>query len=527
MKNIRARLCPAYNANNRLPEGLSNLLIQEVSSLPLVCPKGKYLKEVWLSKYVSSETAEPIVRRNAAIRKWLAVERDNEATADRLMNTHPDFHVLPGVKMVDFVEFARRLIAQILGDVPSEKALIGAFSGGASTSKPRTSSHPSQKYIGKAHITKEALIWVDILRECLPGWSSYWDQLEISVVPGNVMFTVPKKTDIDRCACKEPDINMFLQKGFGRIIRDSLRRVGIDLNDQSINQRLAQQGSFTGDLATIDLSSASDSVSSYLVELLLPDLWYSALNSVRCRVTDIDGEEHVNEMFSSMGNGFTFELESLIFYALSRTSAYFTGTPGVISVYGDDIIVPSTLYPSLTFVLEWFGFSVNMDKSFYTGPFRESCGGHFINGHDVSPIYLKGPIDRISDLILFLNQLRGWSIVGEVIGCDPDLYDLWSFGASFVPSRFWGGSDYTSRYQLVAPFQGGSKLFPVSKSSDTGLGGYIHWLNVTAFRTTASDGISTSRKSTELDRMTVRRVPRTVFTEPLFYQEWRTSVNIS
>ena len=149
MKNIRARLCPAYNANNRLPEGLSNLLIQEVSSLPLVCPKGKYLKEVWLSKYVSSETAEPIVRRNAAIRKWLAVERDNEATADRLMNTHPDFHVLPGVKMVDFVEFARRLIAQILGDVPSEKALIGAFSGGASTSKPRTSSHPSQKYIGK------------------------------------------------------------------------------------------------------------------------------------------------------------------------------------------------------------------------------------------------------------------------------------------------------------------------------------------------------------------------------------------
>ena len=206
----------------------------------------------------------------------------------------------------------------------------------------------------------------------------------LSEVKGNVLFTVPKKTDIDRCACKEPDINMFLQKGVGNHIRSRLRKHAINLNDQSRNRRLAQEGSVAlGQLATIDLSSASDSISIEVVRLLLPNEWFEYLNDIRSHFTEIDGENHRLEMFSSMGNGFTFELESLIFFVLCRAVQYFTGTPGVLSVYGDDIVLPSEIFYDAEFVLRKFGFSVNSDKSFHTGPFRESCGGHC---HDTAPL---------------------------------------------------------------------------------------------------------------------------------------------
>ena len=156
--------------------------------------------------------------------------------------------------------------------------------------------------------------------------------LEPRFVNGNVMFTVPKNSEIDRCACKEPDLNMFLQKGFGNQIRYLLKKkAGVDLNNQLINRELARVGSVDGSLMTVDLSSASDSVTSALVGRLLPPDWFWYLDLVRSPVTMIDGEVHLNEMFSSMGNGFTFELESLLFYAITRATAYFGGWNGHIS----------------------------------------------------------------------------------------------------------------------------------------------------------------------------------------------------
>ena len=290
------------------------------------------------------------------------------------------------------------------------------------------------------------------------------------------MFTVPKNSDIDRCACKEPDLNMFLQKGLGNQIRRCLKRAGIDLNDQAINRELARVGSIDGSLMTLDLSSASDSVCTELVRLVLPPDWFYYMNLVRSPITMIDNERHENEMFSSMGNGFTFELESLLFYALARATAYFGGWKGRISVYGDDIIAPTGMYDDLVSALRFCGFRTNESKSFATGSFRESCGGHWDAGLDVTPFYIRGPFRVLSDLILTLNQLTSWA--SREIGVVDPRYEVFMRRFwKYIPEQLWGGSDLTSRTSLVTGDRPRSELvYPVKDKEVHHLGGLLLWL---------------------------------------------------
>jgi len=226
-------------------------------------------------------------------------------------------------------------------------------------------------------------------------------------------------------------------------------------------------------------------------------------------VTLIDGEEHVNEMFSSMGNGFTFELESLLFYAISKATAFCTGVRGVISVYGDDIIVPTALYDDLVWTLGWCGFSVNPEKSFSSGPFRESCGGHYFNGRDITPIYLREPIKRLTDLIRLGNQIRRWSAtftVGPIL--DSELEELWALIRDEIPKGLWGGRELGSTTQLVTPGQPAYHLVARTRTEELGTGGLIHWLNTTDGRDcNGDDPIETSEKT---------EVPRKVFPVPCY-----------
>lgn len=477
-----------------MSNGWTALIKQEINLLP-DDPKNAYLKREAFSKFVGPDTDPANVRRQRAINKWLATERENEATNVRLATIDEGFHILPHLRYSTFVSFASKVIEEILGATVPEEALIGQFSGGASTSRSRTESHPASKFTGQADITSAAIPWFNVLKELCPGWLEHPNcSTVLREVPGNVLFTVPKTTDIDRCAAKEPDINMFLQKGLGSYIRSRLRRVGIDLNDQSRNQRLARQGSILGDLATLDLSSASDSISRELVFQLLPSCWFAVLDEVRSPITIIDGEEHVNEMFSSMGNGFTFELESLLFYALARATAYFKGIRGVISVYGDDIIVPTDVAADLQWVLKVFGFSVNSTKSFSEGPFRESCGGHYYNGVDITPFYVRKPITKLIDLIHVANAIRRWSASSMGI-LSPELEPLWLLLRDEIPRQFWGGRELGDTSQLVTPHNPKRKLVAMERRMTTTTGGYFHWLSSTWVRERQSDAVVCSELS--------------------------------
>ena len=448
-----------------------------------------YLSSELLSKFTTSDTSSASLRRQVAIEKWLSVELTNDTTNVILScfsssDEKFPFETLPRVSWKRFYDKVAEVVRLVIGDSPSLHYRNGGFSGGASTSKSRRNSHPAVKFLDKADTTRPALpLFRDIIRGT--RWADYLGSdpgLEPRFVEGNVMFTVPKSDVIDRVAAKEPDLNMFLQKGFGNQIRTLLRKKGLNLNDQSINQELARVGSIDGSLMTVDLSSASDSVTIELVRRVLPPNWFYYLDLVRSPVTLIDGVKHVNQMFSSMGNGFTFELESLLFYALTRATAYFTGVKGKISVYGDDIIAPVPLKEALFEVLKISGFTPNARKSHFEGGFRESCGKHWYFGRDVSPFYLRRPFRLVSDLILTLNQLVGWASrdLGVV---DPRYEELFIKYRQYIPEQLWGGQDLTSRTSLVTGDRPRKELFyPIETIPHTHVGGLLFWMFVAETR---------------------------------------------
>jgi hypothetical protein len=296
-----------------------------------------------------------------------------------------------------------RKIDTILGDVPSLEELEPGFGPGSNVGLSRLTSI-RRKLSTSPTVTTDTLNVLESLR----GSHPHWTQLEkAEVVECGKLTFVPKSAVTDRSICVEPLFNTYIQKGYGRYIRSRLRLFGCNLNTQAKNQLLARIGSKTGAYATIDLSSASDTVSYELVKELLPYQWFEALCACRTPKVKYGDLEIDLSKFSSMGNGYTFELESLIFFALvlvitgykkrRHRSQLFT-----VAVYGDDIIVPTRFAAPVIEGLESFGFSVNTEKTFLEGPFRESCGSDYFDGVNVRPCYLKTKFS-VKELFRFHN----------------------------------------------------------------------------------------------------------------------------
>lgn len=221
--------------------------------------------------------------------------------------------------------------------------------------------------------------------------------------------TVPKSAKTLRPICTEPGYNLNCQKFLGSRLRNCLTKAAYNLDSQhELHKICAREASVTETHATIDLKAASDRISFEVVKLLLPDQWFSFLNQARSHNTMINGNEVKLQKFSSMGNGFTFELETIIFLGVlmslphnrflsrdipwrSKRAYYPGGIIGDISVFGDDIICRSEDAAMAIERLKFLGFEINTDKSFTEGSFRESCGGDYWKGVDVRPTYLKGP----------------------------------------------------------------------------------------------------------------------------------------
>lgn len=496
------------DVNRLLPRALHSQIISDLSEMMKDQEdwKFQYLNREFLSKFVGHDTSPANVRRTRAINKWLACERDNDATNTRLL-TVSDNQLIAGIPYGRFMGKVRSIVESVIGAVPdTDNLLLGGFSGGASTSKRRLNAHPSVKYLEKADISSSAIdIFQDLVLSDDMHWKQHIDDVGINVVDYNILFTVPKSTEIDRCAAMEPDLNMYMQKGLGDLIRHGLRLSNIDLNDQTRNQRLARRGSISGDLMTLDLSAASDSMTFELVAQAVPACWFTMLNALRSKFTSIDGDLHENQMFSSMGNGFTFELESLLFYAITKAVAYFRGVRGSISVYGDDIIAPYQLADDLTEWLEFLGFSVNTKKSFSSGPFRESCGAHWFNGIDVTPFYIRRPISTLFDLNHFLNSLLKWSTVSGMV--DPRVLPVWEKYKSLIPEYLWGGQDFSDPSSLVTGCLPKKRLFAVKSTVDYGhIGGYLHWLR-RGFERIRSGELVTSKGLKDRPRFRLRTNP--------------------
>lgn len=343
------------------------------------------------------------------------------------MFTHPS--LIPHDAMV-LLSRARREVKRILGKFCLDDIVPFLSHGpGATFGTRKDRGHPWYKFGDlKPTVTGECLALHNHFIKYCELWGNIHNENGIIplIVSGSKVTTVPKDARSDRIIAIEPLLNMFYQKGIGGLMRSRLKRSGCDLNDQSANQCFAKIGSIDNSLATIDLSSASDSVSRGLVEFLLPPDWLQFLNATRSNYTTAFGERIFLQKYSSMGNGFTFELESLIFLALCR-AVNRNSTENVISIYGDDIIVHRSMASKVISLLQTCGFTTNVEKTFTDGPFRESCGKHYFLGHDVTPLYVKADIHTQDRYLWYLNSIRRFAhrLLGVGYGCDSRLRSLY------------------------------------------------------------------------------------------------------
>jgi hypothetical protein len=245
-----------------------------------------------------------------------------------------------------------------------------------------------------------------------------WDHDEFSskfadkivFVDANKGDSVAKTAKTDRGIAVEPWLNLFVQTGINAVLREKLAKHGLDLSTQRWNQEIALAASGEDDpngYCTIDLSNASDSLATEVVRELLPPEWFEILNRTRSRFTRFQGEEGyaATERFCSMGNGFCFPLQTLIYasiiYASSRECE--VSDPLDFIVYGDDLIVRKAIFERVLLNLKRLGFSPNGKKTYSDGPFRESCGVDGYSGADIRPIFCEG-FPTITEIYNLYNQ---------------------------------------------------------------------------------------------------------------------------
>jgi len=257
-----------------------------------------------------------------------------------------------------------------------------------------------------------------------PLWESVelhrQQELGIRVVPGSQLFFVPKNAEIDRVACTEPLLEMLYQKGAQSLLEGQLRAIfGISLKLQPHKNRvLARIGSQNDRFATIDLSSASDRNARAMIARYFPAHFVNVLERIRSRNAVLpDGSTVELAMMSSMGNAFTFPLQTILYASVVeacyqtlgiKISRPFGTSLGNYGVFGDDIIVRTEAYDLVCRVLSHLGHKVNLDKSFAKGPFRESCGTDWYLGHDVRGVYID-TLDDHMDFYSAINRLNAWS----------------------------------------------------------------------------------------------------------------------
>jgi len=325
---------------------------------------------------------------------------------------------------------ARSWISYVLGDLSlADVWADSSFGPGASIGVHGSATNMARKFLaskwsvspGAFYYARAACRTDDHFREYLlrePGHQFYSSDDELFnkkfamktrfVEHNNITF-VPKTVKTERTIAVEPLLNGYLQKGLDMVMRKRLKRVGLDLSDQTLNQGLALFGSLRDEVdpyVTIDLSSASDSISIGLCRNLLPPDWFDFMNSIRSKSYLLDGKVKPYHKFVTMGNGFCFPLETLIFASLCNVAYQELNRPADYSVYGDDIIVRSSVARRVLDLLRICGFKSNTEKTFLSGPFRESCGADWFEGKDVRPITLDYEFDSVENIFKFCNIVR-------------------------------------------------------------------------------------------------------------------------
>lgn len=371
---------------------------------------------------------DPSINKDlAAWEKFRAAEHKCKRINQRLRMRR----VFPSGRYESYFHEARRYIRNVIGETPNYSRIwdMCDFGPGSAVGCHGSRTHPGFKLDGEWTVTPAAVPYaISALSRNAQVWEvllgtpfccdikEFRDAAErkMRIVSNNNIVFVPKTAKVHRTIAMEPLLNGFVQKGVDNYMRSKLLRVGIDLSNQSFNQVLAHQGSLGGSnpFSTIDLSAASDSISIELVKELLPSEWFNFLNCIRSPTYFSELGSARYEKFTSMGNGFCFPLETLIFASIVHSVYTVTGDKEFL-VYGDDIIVRQSSALLVLEILRYVGFQANLDKTFIFGPFRESCGADYFEGVNVRPYYIDEVPRHALDIFKWLNGISSkWGYLG-------------------------------------------------------------------------------------------------------------------
>mgnify|MGYP003572078306 FL=1 len=333
----------------------------------------------------NEEFADDNACSSVAENSFKAAEKRCRITNKRLDHYGTNRERLP-MDLQKWLGSMERVIARILGDVTEYRNGIPSsirLTSGATEDRRRNRSLPFLKITGQLRCTNGSRKWLTTL---LHFFGVEETSVKIRTIARNVLAFVPKNWQTHRTIAKEPTHTLPFQLTVDHWIKRQLRRWGVDLSSQSKNQEYARLGSIDGTRATVDLEWASDTLAFNAIVLLLPWEWVEILLDFRSPCYSAPWGEGVYAKFSSMGNGYTFTLETLIFKAACMA----IGSQDH-AVYGDDIVLESHLVPDLVRLLRFLGFRTNVEKT-YANPdsrFRESCGCDYYKGRLVTPFYCR------------------------------------------------------------------------------------------------------------------------------------------
>lgn len=235
------------------------------------------------------------------------------------------------------------------------------------------------------------------------GREVFKDQLldnVLTIVDGSRGSSVPKDNEKRRFINVEAFFSVLLQNLLAQFIRRRLKNYGNDLDEgQEHHKQMISDPKF----CTIDKSNASDSnhydQTKWMFDLPSCKKLYEKIIAYRSYNCKIGKEWHTPYKVSSMGNGFTFELMTLILYSIAST------LDPLARVYGDDVIVSNAVADQYIRIVEALGWRLNMSKTFVRSPLRESCGAFYDDEYGYITCFDNHYNENLNDVIVTCNKV--------------------------------------------------------------------------------------------------------------------------
>lgn len=298
-----------------------------------------------------------------------------------------------------------------------------------------------------------------------------WNTLAYAVKP----TAVPKNLESWRIIAPEHPYAIAKLQRVRRALTRSLSRSAFgtqfEPDNQDTNRALCRDGSLAPSYATIDLSSASDSIIRAFAYRVFPCDVLKEVDPYLARYFETESGSYTQcAMFASSGNPITFVMEGMLFLSICQAV---TDYVSLITqeellpphVFGDDMLVDIAVFDTVNEVLADLGFIVNVDKSYaYGTTYRESCGVEYLDGYPIQSIYFprkqlypksnkpKDRCDTYESLVSLQHRLFPLSMRAamELQFCIEDLYGC---KTSSVPgtdsSDPWGTGQVTLSKAMV------------------------------------------------------------------------------